>query len=84
MAHDSSPTRRLRIRAWRVVMITGIMAAGLLGFAPAASATTVPNIYVRQCTSWYRSHCNAYQQTNGPHNNSVPNAFYTQYVWYWV
>ena len=49
-----------------------------------AQAVTVPNIYVRQCTIWWQSHCTPWHQSNGPYVSGVGAVWYTQYVWYWV
>jgi hypothetical protein len=54
---------------------------GAMALAGGASATIVPNIFVRYC-SYITRHCTGYSQTNGRYNPAYPSEHTTLWTWW--
>lgn len=67
--------------------LTGALLAPPLGGAAPVQASsvtaTVPNLYVRTCSSLTRQ-CTRYRQVNAPHVKGVPNLYVTRPTRAWV
>lgn len=55
----------------------------VMAFVGTATATTVPNIFIRYCSYWTH-HCTGYSQTNGRYNPAYPSEYGTIWTWRWI